>query len=219
MGVVNFLQALVDKSGIEDILERERRGEEKFSDKEGYDYNSSNVLRVLGYFSLVGLCRVHCLLGDYHGALRALDPIDLEKPGLFTKVAGSHISALYYVGFSYLMMRRYTDAIKALNACLTFVARSKATLGRSANLEQLQKKSEQMFALLAIAFTLCPSSKLLDDGVKSALQEKYNEKMVKMSSAPPRPAAWMRRLARQPHAENRRPESRPPACSGRRGGV
>lgn len=30
----------------------------------------SNVLRMLGYFSLVGLQRVHALVGDYHGALK-----------------------------------------------------------------------------------------------------------------------------------------------------
>lgn len=31
---------------------------------------SSNVLRMLGYFSLVGLMRVHCLVGDYYAALK-----------------------------------------------------------------------------------------------------------------------------------------------------
>lgn len=41
-----------------------------------------------GYFALVGLSRVHCLLGDYNGALRSLDPIDLDKQGLFTKARG-----------------------------------------------------------------------------------------------------------------------------------
>lgn len=123
---------------------------------------------------------MHCLLGDYHGALRALDPIDLDKPGLYAKVAGSHITALYYTGFSYLMMRRYTDCIRTLNACLVYVNRSKQALARSASFEQVLKKNDQMVSLLAMAFTLCPSNKLLEDGVKSNLQEKYGEKMVKM---------------------------------------
>lgn len=180
LGVVNFLQALVDKSGIVAILEKERKGAESFSDKEGYDYHSSNVLRVLGYFALIGLCRVHCLLGDYHGALRALDPIDLDRPGLYTKVAGSHITALYYVGFSYLMMRRYTDCIRSLNTCLVYVNRSKGALARSASFEQVLKKNDQMVSLLAMAFTLCPSNKLLEDDVKGTLQEKFGDKMVKM---------------------------------------
>jgi translation initiation factor 3 subunit L len=37
---------------------------------EGFLPQQSNVLRMLGYFSLVGLQRVHALVGDYHGALK-----------------------------------------------------------------------------------------------------------------------------------------------------
>lgn len=37
---------------------------------EGYYPQSSNVLRMLGYFSLTGLARVHCLVGDYVTALQ-----------------------------------------------------------------------------------------------------------------------------------------------------
>ena len=47
---------------------------------------------------------------------------------------------------------------------------------------QVVKKSEQMYALLAIAHSLCPTGKLIEDGVKSSLQEKYAEKMAKMSA-------------------------------------
>jgi translation initiation factor 3 subunit L len=181
LGVVNYLQALADTSGVVRILEQERGGEVGFSAKEGYDYHTSNVLRVLGYFSLVGLARVHCLLGDYAGGLRALDPIDLDRPGLFTKVAGAHVTTLYYVGFAYLMARRYTDAIRAFNAALVYIARHKAFHARAAGYEQILKKAEQMYALLAIAVALCPQHKLLEDGVKSALADKYAEKMVKMN--------------------------------------
>ena len=74
LGVLNFLQALVDKSGIIAFLDKERKGEEKFAETEGYDYNQSNVLRTLGYFALIGLHRVHILLGDYTTALKVLDP-------------------------------------------------------------------------------------------------------------------------------------------------
>lgn len=37
---------------------------------EGYEGHTSNVLRTMGYFSLVGLLRVHCLLGEYELALQ-----------------------------------------------------------------------------------------------------------------------------------------------------
>jgi hypothetical protein len=65
-------------------------GVERFYESEGYDPHSSNVLRMVGYFSLVGLLRVHSLIGDYSGALTALHPINPFKTvKLFTpKIAG-----------------------------------------------------------------------------------------------------------------------------------
>mmetsp|Transcript_32450 Transcript_32450/g.39280 ORF Transcript_32450/g.39280 Transcript_32450/m.39280 type:complete len:525 (-) Transcript_32450:495-2069(-) len=180
LGVLNYLQALIDKSGILDTLEKERTGEEVFSQNEGYDYNSSNVLRLLGYYSMVGLLRVHTLIGDYHSALKAIDPIDLDKPGMFTKTSGCYITTLYYVGFSYLQLRRYTDAIKSFNYILCYINRSKQFHQRSASYEQIVKKQEQMYALLAIAIALSGQAKLLDEVVNSNLREKYSDKMGKM---------------------------------------
>lgn len=37
---------------------------------EGYYPQSSNVLRMLGYFALTGLLRVHSLVGDYVTGLK-----------------------------------------------------------------------------------------------------------------------------------------------------
>ena len=152
--VMNYLTQMVDKSEIVSVLEAERRGENKFSEAEGYDYNSSNVLRTLGYFSLIGASRVRILLGDYEGALRVLDPIDLDKPGIFTKIAGASVSTAYHVGFAYFMLRRYTDAIRHFNASLVFINRHKVAATRPYALDLLLKKQEQMYALVAMAVTL-----------------------------------------------------------------
>jgi translation initiation factor 3 subunit L len=59
-----------------------------------------------GYFSMVGLLRVHCLIGDYRSALKAVEPIDMDKSGMFTKVPGCYITTLYYTGFGQMMMKR-----------------------------------------------------------------------------------------------------------------
>lgn len=91
------------------ILEQEKEGLEQFTATDGYDYNGgSNVLKVLGYFSMVGLLRVHCLLGDYHTGLKCLLPIDISQQGVYTSVIGSHIATIYHYGFANLMLRRYT---------------------------------------------------------------------------------------------------------------
>lgn len=67
-------------------------GTKKFFETEGYDPRSSNVLRMLGYFSLVGLSRVHALIGDFYTSLQALHPLNpFLKKNLYTsKVAGIH---------------------------------------------------------------------------------------------------------------------------------
>lgn len=93
---------------IVQILEREKEGLEQFTATDGYDYSGgSNVLKVLGYFSLVGLLRVHCLLGDYRTGLKCLEPIDINQQGVYTSVIGSHITTIYHYGFANLMLRRY----------------------------------------------------------------------------------------------------------------
>lgn len=93
---------------IAQILEREKEGLESFTATDGYDYQGgSNVLKVLGYYSMIGLLRIHCLLGDYHTGLKCLAPINLNQQGVYTIVIGSHISTIYHYGFANLMMRRY----------------------------------------------------------------------------------------------------------------
>ena len=107
-GVLNYLQALVEKSMITQILEREKEGLEVFTSNDGYDYEGgSNVLKVLGYYSMVGLLRVHCLLGDYQTGLKCLGPVDINQSGVYTIVIGSHITTIYHYGFACLMLRRY----------------------------------------------------------------------------------------------------------------
>jgi translation initiation factor 3 subunit L len=183
LGVLNYLQALIDKSGIVDTLSKERDGEEAFSVNDGYDYSASNVLRLLGYFSMVGLLRVHCLIGDYRSAVKAVEPIDLDKSGMFTKVPGCYITTLYYIGFALMMQSRYCDANRTFNTILLYIQRTKAYHQRTAIYDQVLKKNEQLYALVAVCLSICPASvKFLDEGCAQVLREKYNDKMVKMAA-------------------------------------
>ena len=43
------------------------------------DFGRHSLYKMLGYFSLVGLLRLHSLLGDYYQALRVLEKIDFNK--------------------------------------------------------------------------------------------------------------------------------------------
>ncbi|KAF6164412.1 hypothetical protein GIB67_025238 [Kingdonia uniflora] len=180
-GVLNFLQALVEKSAIIQILEQEKEGGEQFTATDGYDYNGgSNVLKVLGYFSMVGLLRVHCLLGDYHTGLKCLLPIDITQPGVYTCVIGSHITTIYHYGFANLMLRRYVEAIREFSKILLYIFKTKQYHQKSPQYEQILKKNEQMYALLAIGLSLCPQVKLVAEDVNTQLREKYGDKMMRM---------------------------------------
>ena len=95
--VLYYLHQFVQKSRIREHL----RGEASDS-----PFVKSQLYLMLGYFSLVGLLRMHCLLADYRLALKTIDDIDLSKKGLFTRVTACHISVFYYVGWAYLMLRR-----------------------------------------------------------------------------------------------------------------
>jgi len=181
VGVLNYLQALIEKSMILQILDEEKDGNVTFTATDGYDYHGgTNVLKVLGYFSIVGLLRVHCLLGDYHSGLRALSPIDINQPGVFNTVIGCQITTIYYYGFANLMLRRYLDAIKSFNQVLLYIFKTKQYHQRSSQYDQILKKNEQMYALLAISLSLCPHPKLVEENVNNQLREKYAEKMLRM---------------------------------------
>jgi hypothetical protein len=54
------------------------------------------------------LRRVHCLVGDYNTALKAMYPLNLfDRASLYTpKIPLCNITLYYYSGFCYVMMRR-----------------------------------------------------------------------------------------------------------------
>ena len=43
------------------------------------EFGRHSLYKMLGYFSLVGLLRLHSLLGDYYQALKVLENIDFNK--------------------------------------------------------------------------------------------------------------------------------------------
>ena len=146
------------------------------------EFGRHSLYKMLGYFSLVGLLRLHSLLGDYYQALKVLENIDFSKivsPYTFccfsccwkcvslvihvvkyllniattilfgstlrgdeqkivclnlvflfkqtmsSRVPACQISTFYYVGFAYMMMRRYQDAIRTFSNILLYIQRTK----------------------------------------------------------------------------------------------
>merc|ERR1712110_891795 len=106
--------------------------------------------------------------------------IELNKKSLYSRVPGCQITTYYYVGFAYMMMRRYADAIRTFSNILLYVQRTKTMLAvKSYQNDQINKQTDQMYVLLAICLVLHP--KRIDESLHSMLKEKnYSEKINKM---------------------------------------
>ncbi|XP_061141581.1 eukaryotic translation initiation factor 3 subunit L [Syngnathus typhle] len=175
--VLNVLHSLVDKSNINRQLEVYTSG----GDPESVagEYGRHSLYKMLGYFSLVGLLRLHSLLGDYYQAIKVLENIELNKKSMYSRVPECQITTYYYVGFAYLMMRRYQDAIRVFANILLYIQRTRNMFQRSTyKYEMINKQNEQMHGLLAIALTMYPMR--IDESIHTQLRDKYGDKMLRM---------------------------------------
>ncbi|KAJ6179564.1 hypothetical protein N7519_010025 [Penicillium mononematosum] len=179
--VLNVLYSLIQRSQISEQLNATKRGEDPMA--VAGEYGSRPLYKMLGYFSIIGLLRVHCLLGDFSLALKILDDVEMNKKAMFARVMAAHFTTYYYVGFSYMMMRRYGDAIRMFSHILVYVSRTKNFQKGGNNYEAIAKKNDQMYALIAICVALHPTR--LDDTIHSAVREKYGEQFYRMQKGGP----------------------------------
>uniref|UniRef100_A0AAG5D6X5 Eukaryotic translation initiation factor 3 subunit L n=1 Tax=Anopheles atroparvus TaxID=41427 RepID=A0AAG5D6X5_ANOAO len=176
--ILNVLHSLVSMSKIKDQLEAAAAG--KDPEEVAGEFGRHSFYKMLGYFSLVGLLRVHSLLGDYHQAIKVLEPIELHKKSQYSHIPACQISTSYYVGFAYMMMRRYSDAIRTFSSILLYIQRTKQLYSaRSYQNDQINKQTDQMYHLLAICLVLHPQC--IDESIQQVLREKnYHDNMYKM---------------------------------------
>jgi translation initiation factor 3 subunit L len=66
--VLNVLHSMVDKSNINKQLEVYTTGGNP--DSVAGEFGRQPLYKMMGYFSLVGLLRLHSLLGDFHQAIK-----------------------------------------------------------------------------------------------------------------------------------------------------
>ena len=79
--VLNVLYCLVETSRINEQLEV--FGNDEDPDTVAGEYGKLPLYKMLGYFSLIGLLRLHSLLGDYYQAIKVLGNVDLNKKVYF----------------------------------------------------------------------------------------------------------------------------------------
>jgi translation initiation factor 3 subunit L len=150
-----------------------------------------------GIFASISMSRLECLLCDYNGCIAALAPV-LENPtctvtksDLETKdfaqvvngVVGARLSMVYHAGVSFLMLRRYKDAVAIVGDLCSYMQRGFKTgqLRQSPNSEQLFKNYDRLLALLAICVHVCPQSNLVDESLYKTIREKHGPQLSKES--------------------------------------
>jgi len=176
--VLNILHSLVEKSNINDQLKAYAEG--RNVEKVAGEFGQKTLYKMLGYFSLIGLCRIHTCICDYYEALKVLENVQLNVKNVYSRVPVCQITTYYYVGFCYLMMRRYADAIRTFSQILVYIQRARQLfLAKNYQNDQINKQTEQMYNLLAICLALNPQR--IDESVMSVLREKpYSDRMAGM---------------------------------------
>lgn len=182
--VLNVLYSLIQKSKINDYIIAQQQGKspEEITEIVG-EYGQRPLYRMLGYFSIIGLLRVHVLLGDFTLALKVMDNVELNQKSPFTRVTACHVTTYYYVGFCYMMLRRYTDAIRTFVTILNFIMRMRQYHTRSYQYDQISKTADRMYALFGMCNAISPSR--LDDNIANIAKERYGEQISKMARAGP----------------------------------
>lgn len=174
MSVIKYLVQFVNKSDIKKTLEREKTG---LPADKANPFAVEVFWQYLGYFSMITLCRLHCITGDYFLALKTLDSIELhQKKARYTKVTAAYITLYYYTGFAYMMLRRYQDAIKTFTSILLYISRMKQYHTRQYD----QKKNDKMFALIAMLQVFCP--KKIDEHIANILRQEHTERILAMQN-------------------------------------
>ncbi|CAG2181675.1 unnamed protein product [Oppiella nova] len=95
-------------------------------------------------------------------------------------VLACQTTTFYYVGFAYIMMRRYSDAIRTFTNILVYLQRTRQMYHqyRTFQLDLIEKQTDQMYKLLSICLALHPQR--IDETVLSHITEKMSDSMQKL---------------------------------------
>jgi len=172
--VLTYLHQLIKASQIEEYLADPSNP----TGRTGGAFTDESV-RLLGYFALMQLLRMHSLLGDYHLAMKTIERIDfhVEVP-LFYQIPACHVTLYYYMGFAYLMLRRYVDSIRSFSDILAFLSKTAGVNSLSYQYDAMAKKQDQMYVLLMLALAQCPRP--LDEALERTIRDKHSDKQARL---------------------------------------
>jgi translation initiation factor 3 subunit L len=166
---IGYLERLIDKSTIVQCLKEDR--------KVGFGQHS--LYYTLGYFSIIGLARLRCSLGDYEGTLRVAAPIDVSKKGLYSRAIAAYVALFHSLALAHLMQRQHVACVTVASTMLHFVSRTKQYHQRSYIYHNMIQTSDRLYALLALCSALYSSP--LDDQLRNAVRDRFGENMARVT--------------------------------------
>jgi translation initiation factor 3 subunit L len=154
--VFNFLHQLVKVSKVREVLEvaslskGSAEGEGGGAGAVPLVTYPSKLHYLLGYFALVGLNRLECLLGDFQNALSVAEPVMEESRSvhagaglLLSSSIIAQVSLHYHIGLSYLMIRKYHEAIKTFVSVLDVYFKYMESVKQQQRAQQQQQQQQQ----------------------------------------------------------------------------
>ncbi|KAL8274903.1 hypothetical protein Esti_001192 [Eimeria stiedai] len=172
--VFELLQKMVQQSGIKALLQQQRQdpaGTKGFENEIGYQ---------LGYFALILQLRLQTQVGLFYAAVAAVEDIEISPKAFYWRVPAAHICFVFHLGFAYMMLRRYQDAIRLMSQTLIALARQRGQLAASASSQSatITRGVDRMHVLLLICAKLSGSK--LDDSIHQTIKERYTDKYYKL---------------------------------------
>lgn len=172
--VFELLLSLVEVSDLHTFLKKTKE-----------DINRMNTMEIelkyqLGYFSTVTLLRLYVLIGDCYTGLQMINNLEISPRALYFKVPACHVSLCYHMGFAYMMLRRYNDAIRISSQLLIYVSKQKSYLSTQTYQHSTMLRTvDRMYLVVLLCQALCNNFKL-DETVGQTVKEKYSDKFYKL---------------------------------------
>jgi translation initiation factor 3 subunit L len=159
---------------------------------------SGSVHYLIGYFSIIELARVQCLVCDYASSFQTAAALtsSTQPSELYTTVFQSHLNLFYHTGIALFMLRRYDEAIALYSSITLHMARllkpgggvgnssngnNNSSAKAPASFNQFQKVGDKILSLTALAAALSPSTPL-DDHVTDLIASKLGDKLRRLKT-------------------------------------
>jgi len=178
--VHHHLNVFVDISNLEYLMECKRNKTTPDSSKE----MTGEMSQFIGYFSQVQIVRLTILFGDFDGCLDEVTKLDYGcHDPLYFRSIGCHVSLYYYLGFAFIMQKRFSDAIGLFSQILYFHLRVGQRFPPLGHLYDVQTKNmDRMWTLLIIAMSMGGDGyhNIVEDSVLQVIDDKHSEKRTKL---------------------------------------